>query len=92
MVAPMPALLEFMAGLLVVLLVAAVFFAGVKLVLGALAGVFRGHPGTDSGDAPWAVPQRNVRGGRPCGNEQCHHVNPPTARYCARCGRGLLEH
>lgn len=64
----------------------------VKALLRLAAWPFRGLCGcARSSSAPDALPRAVPRRSGParCPVPRCGHVNPPAARYCARCGRPL---
>ena len=84
--------IELLTGLVIVVLVAVVFFVAMKAILSAVARLFRGGPGCCGPDPPAGRRGEMKRRGRLiCPNDTCRHVNVPGAKFCARCGRSLLR-
>jgi len=78
-----------LVALFVVLLVTVVFFVVLRLLVHAATSTGRGMArflGRAGGDEGPAV---SGTGGQTCPDQMCRKVNPPQARYCARCGRAL---
>jgi hypothetical protein len=90
---------ELMIGLVVVVLVTALFFVVLKSLIYAMSAVGRGlgrlvgaSPARE-GLSPRArqVPAAASRSEATpvCPDNKCRKINPPGARFCARCGRKL---
>lgn len=63
------------------------FVMAVALAVRFIGFVFRslfGWPNEAPPEAPRGSGRRRV-----CPHRRCGHLNPPAARYCARCGRPL---
>lgn len=83
----------FVAVPIVILLGIVAFFAFVAVVIFKLvAGVFRTLFGTEAEQNQHMYSAEAHFGpARLCDQPRCGHANPPTARFCARCGARLRQ-
>lgn len=79
-------------GLIVLGLVGFVIMVGMVLtkIFNSIGSVFRSLLGQSEHSAePDSCSRPMMGGGIVCERPNCGHVNPPQARYCARCGQRL---